>query len=250
MGSAEMCVGVTTSGEAGAGEKGWCGMWAGEGGRLVCLSTCLSNRRGWLLGLLHSHTSCKQGWLRSVSARSHHVSRALAPTKALTSYISRSMARLPEEAAASSASATPSQAGSTRRVCGRQGWGGRAVSGLQARVEWDPQPAGQPPPAQQAGANTQAMPPSQPPTWVHAKIQGMARSEVTSWVALRLQQERGEQGVGGKSAVAAAAAAAGCAMSRHHQRSSILLQEQAEPPLVSPCGARTDVQVTQLLLRH
>ena len=39
--------------------------------------------------------------------------------------------------------------------------------------------------------------------WVQAKIQGMARSEVTSLVALRLQAGRGETGRKGKGAAQA-----------------------------------------------
>ena len=82
---------------------------------------------------------------RSAEQRDHSVR---------TSYMSRSMPCLPEEAAACSASATPSQAGRMRRVC------------------------------------------------VQAKIQGMARREVTSLVALRLhsrgrKKERKKGGRGG-----------------------------------------------------
>lgn len=228
---------------------------AGQG-REECWCPCQPGEVGYLR---HSPTSCKQGCALCALARSMFPGR-VAPTKPLTSYISRSMARFPEEAAARSASATPSQAGSTRRVCRGKGWGGRAVRACKHGSSGTPsQPHSHPQLSRQA-LNTRVMPPSQPPTCVQAKIQGMARSEVTSWVALRLQAERGEQHqwVRGKQAAAAAAAAAvaaaasGRALSLppRHQSSSILLQEQAELPLVSPCGARTDVQVTQLLLRH
>ena len=85
------------------------------------------------------------GWGQGFTQQSDHSVRPqhAATTARRTSYMSRSMPCLPEEAAACSASPTPSQAGSTRRV------------------------------------------------WVQAKIQGMARREVTSLVALRLQAASG-----------------------------------------------------------